>query len=415
MKSRKTLIATAVTLMLCGQTAFAAQPLHEDEWSKVKLYGNITIAGDSSTDWGPWKEFVQPAAGGPNVPLLGALGSELYRPLVPTTPPSMTNDICGAGDLCGYAVFQNYTRYYDYDSHEGYGGNVSSEVGDFPAEFALSVQKTDSEGGGDGGYDGDVSGSFRLASLFGATEPAFPSSGELTGNLSENTGFPASYGVYMDRSASDGGEIYGQYADIKVDGSNYQSENVIAGSFYRYISGSGDGGETYTRVDGYFVAGYTTPLSDMAALQAGNVVANYLGNGTSWYGDNVATIPVTMRVNFGTSTWSGSWNGGQDGSVSSWNDSNGRVNLTGAVGFDVTNGTVSGASFNASTPNLSALDGTVTGNIQGNFYGPYARSAAGVVAITKTSNAAEPSYTTGNHTGLFVVEQLQVKPPLEDY
>ncbi|MBB1077226.1 transferrin-binding protein-like solute binding protein [Rhodoferax sp. 4810] len=416
MKTRKTLIAAAVTMMLaCGQMALAAQQMHEDQWDKIKLYGNTTIASDSPDDWGPWKEFVQPAAGAPSVALLGALGSDPYRPLPLPIPTG--SEVCRAGDMCGYAVFYNYDWNHSSDGGESYSSN---QFGLFPAKFGLTLKETGqaTDGGEYYGSETPIAGSWRVASLFGEAAPTFGESGDLTGTQYKEY----YYGEYdyfdmdrydsesevMDRASVSGytkvpeGWWYGYYA----------TEDVAVGWFYRYINGTvngSDGGENGTEIYGHFVAGYTTPLSDMAALQAGNVVATYSGSNSGWYYGNPSQ--VSMSVNFGNSTWSGAWNGGIDGSVGTWTDSAGRVNIGGQVGFTVTGGAVSGANFSATSANLSALDGAVSGNVQGSFYGPQARTVAGVVAITKTVTAPQSemariaiptTYTNGKLTDVFV-------------
>jgi len=93
------------SIALLSQPALAAKggkQYHEDEWKKTKTYGNTVIAEDSATEWGPWKQFIQPAAGPLAIapmPGMRSDGSNYYRV-----------DPCQGGDWCGYMVQRSTNR-----------------------------------------------------------------------------------------------------------------------------------------------------------------------------------------------------------------------------------------------------------------------------------------------------------------
>jgi len=116
-----------------------------------------------------------------------------------------------------------------------------------------------------------------------------------------------------------------------------------------------------------FVAGQLTSLADMGSLNAGNVTAHYSGNTFLAGGD------VCMTVKFGPGTWYGSWNGG-----------------SGVTGFTA-NGTIAGANFassgvDARDVGVESKYSSISGTVNGSFYGPQAAAAGGVVDITKTAS-----------------------------
>jgi hypothetical protein len=126
-----------------------------------------------------------------------------------------------------------------------------------------------------------------------------------------------------------------------------------------------------------FVAGQMTPTADMQALQQGNISATY--NGFSY----AYAHTVSINVNFGPGTWSGSWTNSST--------------LNGALAAPNFNasGTVTGANISGTV----AAAGTVTGgSVTGNFVGPMAAGLIGQTAIT-TSNR-------GPLTDVFAVKKV---------
>ena len=186
------------------------------------------------------------------------------------------------------------------------------------------------------------------------------------------------------------------------------NDEVAAGWFYRqvgdYISG-GDGGEsgTWSETYGPYVAGITTPQAYLDTQRLDNMTANYAGNSYNWG----YQTPVNMTVNFGNSTWSGSWNGGADGSAYPTTETGGNQYLYGYVGFNAS-GTISGA--NIQSTSVSATDGTVhSGSVVGSFFGQTAGSVGGVSDIVKSRT--DGTYTEASHTAVFLADKVPVVTP----
>ena len=150
----------------------------------------------------------------------------------------------------------------------------------------------------------------------------------------------------------------------------------------------GDGAEGYSYDDGSsewfsrmgsYVAGTATNMAFLDTLNAGNVEANYVGFAMH------SGVDVAIHVDFGDSTWSGTWNGGRDGYVNVATDGNGVRHVEGEVGFRVDAGHLSGPNLIADR--LSAGDGTVRGSVEGSFFGSEAQVVGGINDITKTVTA----------------------------
>lgn len=440
MKTRMTMIAAAVAMMFMGtHGVLAAQQMHEDEWDKVNLYGSTSIAQDSMDDWGPWKEFIQPAAGpaaGPGVTLLGALGSELYRPLPNPTP--LGEEGCAAGAWCGYVVYRSYLYTYDYDDGE------SSSTHNRPQAGLLTLVPSPEDPGMvtvDGG-EGYGTMSFQITPMAGSDPllviPAIQEAmGWTVSGLPVEFGMDTTWVATRDGLAnfygSDGGEysttMDGDYVEGswgtamgghnriwargKGEGDGYDVTPYMTMGGYMYVGVWGyingnDGGESYYYGDYFsaqdgaegYVAGIPTPLADMAALQAGNVTASYAGL-TSGYKNTSYQSPVALTVNFGNGTWSGSWNNGADGNMYQTTDSAGRAYLVGQVGLNAS-GTVSGANFQSTS--VSATDGVVSGSVQGGFYGPQAVGMGGIVNVTKS---ATEGYSNATYVDVFAGQKVE--------
>jgi len=123
---------------------------------------------------------------------------------------------------------------------------------------------------------------------------------------------------------------------------------------------------------GSFATGVTTSAEQMAA---GAVSGTYFGT------NGHTNLPVVIDVNFGDATWSGSWNGGRDGNVGVQIDASGAKFVQGQVGFTAS-GVINGS--NITSTQVGAVDGTVTGGVNGSFFGTSAESVAGISDITKT-------------------------------
>jgi len=381
-KIQKTIIATSIAaLFMAPIAAFAKEKdkweYHEDKWGQVKSYGDVPLSRDSAGEWGPWSEFVQPAAGGPSVGLLPQVGGERYRTL-PAVNQNQPNP--QASDVRGYAAYINDS----YSYGEGYS---YSNTGHHPGRIALSLFAPESG-------QGEGAASFQITGFPGELAPLQGDSGILPSNFDGPVGVFSANGSTGNRSAwIDGGEGHPDY---------YDASYVTHGDFYNYLSG--DGGESSTY--GSYVDGIVTPQTDIATLQAGNVQARYEGYTVYPHSghNHFPESEVVINVNFGNATWDGTWNGGMDGSVHTHGaDSAGIDHLYGQVGFTA-QGTISGA--NIQSINVDTFDegATVSGQVQGSFYGPQAAAVGGVSDITKTNPSA--GYENARNVDLFIANKV---------
>ncbi len=413
MKTRKTIIAASIAALLVVPMTVSAKSkweYHESQWNEVMSYGSVSLAEDSAQQWGPWSEFVQPAAGGPSVVFLPQV-AELYRPIPKTDPtptPTPVDDFCKSGEWCGYAVFQNQSS--SWDNQEGGEGRQSSytytSTRPHPARFALALNPDDpSITAGSG--TGSGAAAWRMASLNGVT-PLFGESGLMSADFGGTWWWGDStdeglHTFYADRSTSSN-DTYERSWAYGIPHDYYwwyylptNNDEVAVGWFgrevYNYMSGGdgygGDGSES--AVYGYYVAGITTPQAYLDTQRAGNVIASYAGNSMDWSG---YTSPVNMTVNFGNATWSGSWNNGANGYTYTHTAGDGTQHLYGQVGFNAS-GTISGA--NIQSTSVSAADGAVSGSVQGTFFGQTAGSVGGVHDIVKDNLP---------HAGVFLVDKV---------
>ena len=68
---KKSMIVAAIALALAGVQAEAAN--NKDKYKDVVVYGKVTLEQDSMHEWGPWEQFIQPAAGVPVPPPIAAV------------------------------------------------------------------------------------------------------------------------------------------------------------------------------------------------------------------------------------------------------------------------------------------------------------------------------------------------------
>ncbi|MGB4062268.1 MAG: hypothetical protein WBK19_00400 [Azonexus sp.] len=408
MKNNRTIIATCIVALFASSPVFAkeSQQFHEDDWSTVRSYGKVLISQDSVDSWGAWTDFVEPAAGGPNVnpaQLLGAGSGDSYRNN-PIVTPTTVSDTCAAGSWCGYAIFRDSTTtktgHKEKTIYEGSGYNKYSS-GLFaltltPDNFPLPKK----------GSPGEAS--WNLESLNPAITPNFTSSDEqiavnFGGGLSNELNHFHTAGWNADPSVSGfshsglsieallavgfgkfeeaiTGTLYkvGQepvynrrghfigwqdiYVTLKAD------PDVAIGTFDRssvesYTSGEGKGSTTTTTTTttGYYVAGIATPQAYLDSQRAGNVSATYVGG--SFDGSQQGKVIIT--VNFQPGTWSGNWS------------NNGSFNFNAA-------GTVSGANITGNVVDTKNLQGSVNGT----FYGQTAGSIGGASSVQNINTAA---------------------------
>jgi hypothetical protein len=402
---------------------------HEAAWDNTKSYGNVSIGRDSVQQWGPWEDFVQPAAGGPSIGFLGAGSGDMYRPLPPIPTPIPGSD-CASGAWCGYVVYTSYSNVNGYGGGYGYGEGYGGYYRNRPQAGLIELRLSPNDpsavtvlgGSGLGTVEGRITPLAGSDPLLVIPELMRVSGGDLslpvqfgsgTSWVSVNDGLANFYGsasgyigspIVIQGQTIDGGES-GWYASIgghnriwARSGSNEQYDTTpymtMGGNLYvsvwGYVSGDSENqGYYYNYVqatdgaEGY-VAGIATSLADMAALQARSVTATYNGY-TSGYKNTSGQSPVVVNVNFGNASWSGTWNNGSNGNVWYGSDSSGRPYIAGQVGV-IASGTISGANFQSTS--VSANDGNVTGKVQGTFYGPEAAGLGGVVNVTKTPNVS---------------------------
>jgi hypothetical protein len=420
-------LALAVSTLLGHSLAQAAT---EEELKAVKLYGNVTIAQDSSSDWGPWTAFEPPAAGR-DVNVLNAFSKpELYRPLAQATQtvPEPLGLSCAGGSICGFGAFTNYTFEYTNDifigndiaNPAGYGNDMQDI---HPVIMVGTVIKP---GSGQDSLPAIVPDSLSIASQPLTTgDFLFANSGELTLYTGEGIGY------YREVDTNTHYESYDLWTNGYAGDANPQDTQLVAVNSYQtiedYITGTGEASNTETTQglsqQMWGVMGITTPDVDMAALRASKAIVTYTG--TDYYGGKVNII-----ANIGESTWGGSWNDGKDGSVYTYKAASGATILQGQVGFYVPEGKgiISGVNF--SSTNIATYDADTTaisGVVKGAFYGPNAAAVGGVADITKTRpvvavpeasagavRAVSEASTPGYGTGRYVAPFIAVRPELRN-
>lgn len=339
--SLKALSLAVATLVLQAQ-AHAAPT--EAQLSGVKVYGDVTIAQDSVTSWGPWTEFEPPAAGTPPPAQLPTT-ADLYRTLPQTTTGNGTTP-----QLIGFGGYYALIR-----------GGESGEELNGPHSITLSGSQTTASTGGTFMPD-----AFVLNVIPGTGDYPPPTSVALS----------LQNGVYISSStlSPEGQTLLAlvNNPDAPVD------ERATQVSFYQLVAyiAAPDGTESPQVVKQLGVIGYGTPAGDMAALKNGGVTATYTGNALT---DGNGFTPMTMNVNFGTGTWSGTVNGGANSNVVV-----GDVTKT-AVGFNVSGGVITGSTFstNAASTFSSTDGGSISGKMGGAFFGPQAAAAGGTYDVTK--------------------------------
>lgn len=373
------------SIALLSQPALAAKQgkvYHEEEWKKTKTYGNTLIAEDSTTNWGPWKQFIRPAAGPLAIapmPGMRSDGANYYRPeTVEEYSPKYTLDEkkelaidpCQGGEWCGYMAYKSTTVIPPRGDRTW---PVYLKGGPVPTRMTMGFAAPD-------GAEGVGTVTYALTGLtdheLNDLEGEIYNSGDITvafyGSLANfNDNAPYSTSFNGANSSGSGQSTYG--SATQWWGSNDA----------RWGTADWSGGP--------FVAGNTTPLADMATRSL-SATFNGMAAGGAY---------VNIAVNFDTASWTGSWNGGSDGAVAFHNDSaTGTQYVTGRVGFNVTGGTITGADFRST--GLDANDGAVTGTVIGNFFGAGATTLGGISDITKSSEAYEG---TARNVDVFVACQ----------
>ena len=131
-KLERGLLMAGLSLALLSQPVMAEAKkwtFNEEKWKDVKAYGRTIISEDSAREWGPWTEFIQPAAGLIPIAALPGMpqdGAQYFRPesaheysppytlLTPPLVPSQ--EFCQSGEWCGYIAYESgESQYEEYD------------------------------------------------------------------------------------------------------------------------------------------------------------------------------------------------------------------------------------------------------------------------------------------------------------
>lgn len=398
------LTALAASLALLGATTASLAAPTAEELARIKLYGDVSIAQDSASVWGPWEEF-EPTAAGPaaGTAALPRPGGDAYRPLAqtvpvnttpqPTTPPVDTLG-CAGGSFCGFSVFHERLSY-----------------GESPSERLQSADGERAFAQGEGGYHGKTVADRHPARVVANVITSNPGNALLpqaieiiTTPLSTGTPLFANTGT-LTLLAGEGGadlvyarELGGQggyieaYQNTRAPLYYFDPAEIEATPFkmsvvaymQREQAGAveeGPIGESARQETSWGVIGRVTSEADMSNLRNSNAQATYLGS-TNQFATG-KDLNVNMRVHYGTSSWNMTVNGGVDGSgVRTATTSSGGTALRGPVGFEAT-GTINGVNFTSTS--VSAADAaSISGQVRGVAYGPNAAAIGGVIDITKT-------------------------------
>ncbi len=358
-----------LALAMAATTAQAAAS--NDDLQRVKLYGQVSIAEDTTDSWGPWNSFEAPAAG-PGASLASPVGAnpEFYRPLPQTTTPQVpaaTGLGCLGGGLCGFGAIEGETS-----TNAGYSSLVPTAV-----LFTGKVEVPDTQ-------IPLLPQAITLnAQALGQGAPVvFADTGVLNRRLMDGEGSPGVSYKRLAQTESPTGphtELFELSGYAYQQGHNAEATQVAQAQLYAgisdYVRGSDGESMTYnsqTR-SGPVVIGYATSDTDLSALRASNASAAYFGYGSD------SNSQVRLEVQFGAGTWQGSWNGGADGQVYTSD-----AQLRGQVGFTAA-GTINGANIVSTSVGTTDAGASVSGFVRGAFFGPQAAAAAGVVDITKTN------------------------------
>lgn len=396
-------------LALCGGIAQAAEPTQAD-LNSIVLYGSTTIAQDSTDSWGVWDQL-EPTAAGPALPKLSIPGlTEWYRslsqvaanapvvpvvPVVPIAPAEiLATQICAGGSICGFGRAANSSLVFIEGPSDKalpsaqYAYSLVATATTLP-EIARETAAALAE---------SVTPSFTLPAAITVTSQVLGEGGPL---LSPESGVLTFNGNGY--SGDSDGAKYSIVAASKGNNTYFDTSKVQAAWFdnpiSRYVAGQGDTPDSFQFQNSLGVAGVTTSDAEMSKLRASNAnaKANYTGYDVNGLIGSAAPN-VSLSVNFGNGTFTGSLNGGADrGTVQTQTTTRG-TQLAGLVGVNIDKGVITGANFMSTA--LSASDGKIGAGsvVQGAFFGPNAAAAGGVVNITKTTE----SYTNATFVTPFL-------------
>lgn len=377
MEVKKSLIAVGISsVLMAGTWATATAKTAQEE--------------DSVYQWGRWA-VLAPAAGNEEVVAFAPAGTnDLGRcesgancpsPIQlnePTPPPQEMEGFCEPGTTCGYARYlRAYTSTDGSNSESPTVAAVSNADGfdgPVPARFDLSLDQGENNlGSSEFQADADpyehtlpVITSVLMSARY-ATDGRFQASGSDSNASSSASGFPQNSG----------------------------DTNLLHGPWSHVVD---DGEASVDSITGYFVWGQ---VSNLDVIQGRSSTATYSGRMLT-YG-----TPVSLNIDFGNGSWSGSWNGGADdnANIRVLDHSNGTY-VEGVVGFNVDAGHFD-TKGNLISDQITATDGIVTdGGVLASLYGGGANQVGGIVDITKSTE----SYQNANHVDVFMTNEI----PLAD-
>ncbi len=391
-----------------GCTAVQTTAPSQDNFAKVVLYADVTIAKDSVCEWGIWEEL-EPTAAGPQTPLpLLASSQERYRPIgdvTPTTTPPVTPpvDPGSVGKLVGFGVI------YAVESP------ILEQAAAVEGRFAPARQAFKLETDGTSWMPQEVTVS--TVSIRDAV-PAFDQFGPM-----ELSGSSRHIREAVSETSMEYGSILTQLGSVASNLPGAPSElDHFNGEITRYVSGTPQAEALNQRPSAQFygVWGVTTPENDMAVLLRNNVTATYSGYMVDE--GNVRTGFIVMNTNFGNGTFNATVNGGRDqAGVTVQQTTSGQLQLQGQVGFYMS-GTIAGANWQATSFNADDLKRNpktlrpvpITGAASGSFIGPQAAAVIGAVDITKSNTRTDPAsnspiYDGGRYVSSLVAVKQQPK------
>ncbi len=406
-----TLLATAVATA-CSLSAHASGPTQAD-YAKVVLYSNVTIAQDSASQWGIWEEL-EPTAAGPQVPLplppQRVAATEPYRPLgtvtpiTPTTPvaPQPSVPLCVSGAMCGFGVITSRLQIETMEEVAS-AAAISAEAPLESMGFQLLATITQPNEDANRWQPQAL-----LVNLQGVRSDVTAPTGFVDLGPLEQERSPMGF-VHRHESLTDDSytvvQIETDTSDPGVDAVGRIQGGDIKIS--RYVSGVNNApGTINSQISSvYGIWGITTSVQEMDALRMSNAQATY--SGKTFNADGASTGGVFMSVNFGSSTFTADFNGGvnvqnplANGTLQA--TAAGTTQVNGALSFRAS-GAISGSLFSANNLQIAGANNSITGKVEGAFFGSNAAVAAGVADVTaKIQNSANEAAITARYATPFV-------------
>lgn len=404
-----TLLATAVATA-CSLSAHASGPTQAD-YAKVVLYSNVTIAQDSASQWGIWEEL-EPTAAGPQAPLppQRVAATEPYRPLgtvtpiTPTTPvaPQPSVPLCVSGAMCGFGVITSRSETYVMEEVAS-AAAISVEAPLEGMGFQLLATVTQANEDANRWQPQAL-----LVNLQGVRSDVTAPTGIVgLGPLEQERtemGFVHSHESFVEGSSYTSARIATDTSDPGVDAVGLMLGDIVIS---RYVSGANNAPGTINSQSSfvYGVWGITTSVQEMSALRMSNAQATYSGKTFDAAGQQTGTM--SLSANFGASTFTADFNGGinvqnplANGTLQT--TAAGTTQVNGALSFRAS-GAISGSLFSANNLQIAGPNNSITGKVEGAFFGSNAAVAAGVADVTaKIQNSANDPAITARYATPFV-------------